>query len=325
MGTPRYSIIIPVYNGENTIERAIKSVLNQEYSDFEIIVVENGSNDKTSKIVDSYLKDKRIKLLHSEKGVSNARNMGIDYSCGEWILFLDADDELTENSLNEYNRCIRNETDLILGKYDYEKTSGNVTFVEDVNDYICQCLNDPTKRCTSTGIAIHSKLLKNIRFNTELTHAEDSLFFLNVLQKSSNIVLLDSPIYKVNYAENSSVRTPNLNQFDAYVSTINELYKLNWDKKVQLELNAFVLNQVLIVLVNNVFCVQNDIGFSSLLKKEKEILNKEIVRNAINNVTFKYCDRSRKIVFKFMQWHWYLALALICRYKSKLNNRKELN
>lgn len=325
MKTPRYSIIIPVYNGENTIEHAIKSVLNQEYKDYEILVVENGSNDKTNEIVNSYLSDTRIKLLHSEKGVSNARNMGIDYSNGEWILFLDADDELTENALNEYNRCISEKVDLIVGKYNYEDTSGNITFVDDVNDYICQCLNDPTKRCTSTGIAIHSRLLSNIRFNTNLTHAEDSLFFLNLLRKTKGVAILDTSIYKVNYVGSSSVRTPNLNQFDAYISTINELYKLDWNKKVQLELNAFVLNQVLIVLVNNVFCTQNDVNFFDLLKKEKEILNKDIVKRALSNVTFKYCDRTRKIIFKLMKWHWYFTLGLICRYKSKLNSRKGMS
>lgn len=90
------TVIIPVYNGQETIKNAIESVQKQTYSNFELIVVDNGSTDDTitivSKLVDS---DPRIRLIHSKKGRSIARNVGLNSARGKYINFLDADDEFT--------------------------------------------------------------------------------------------------------------------------------------------------------------------------------------------------------------------------------------
>jgi glycosyltransferase involved in cell wall biosynthesis len=94
------SIIIPAYNNDQTIARTINSCLAQSYSDFEVIVVDNGSTDQTSAIVSDYVaKDSRIKLLHSPKGRSRARNAGLRVAQGELLQFLDADDELLPEKL----------------------------------------------------------------------------------------------------------------------------------------------------------------------------------------------------------------------------------
>ena len=92
------SIIIPVFNRENTISRAIDSVLNQTYKSLEIIVVDDGSTDKTAEILKSY--SNNIKVIHQKNsGVSVARNNGIKNSIGEWIALLDSDDEWLPNKL----------------------------------------------------------------------------------------------------------------------------------------------------------------------------------------------------------------------------------
>lgn len=89
-----FSIIIPVYNGEKTIRNAIDSCIKQTFKNFEIIIVNNGSTDMTSKIVSSY-SDERIKYFYiEEKGRSKARNFGLLKSKGKYIQFLDADDEI---------------------------------------------------------------------------------------------------------------------------------------------------------------------------------------------------------------------------------------
>ena len=127
----------------------------------------------------------------------------------------------------------------------------------------------------------------------------------------------------MNYVNNSSVRSINENQFDSYLSTIHEIYKINvFSKRVYDELPSFVLNQVLIVLVNNIFSVDNDKSTFSLLKYEKKILNEQIVRESLDNITFKYCDKKRKLLFHLMQKHRYYLLGLICRQKSRMNKRK---
>lgn len=102
------SIIIPLYNKEHFIEQTLKSVLGQTYTDFEAIIVNDGSTDKSVDIVSEF-KDKRIKLINQDnKGVSAARNAGIRIAKGEYIAFLDADDEWNPDFLEKmYNLSLR--------------------------------------------------------------------------------------------------------------------------------------------------------------------------------------------------------------------------
>src|SRR5690606_8126065 len=89
---PRFSVIIPLYNKENFVAATIDSVLAQSFSDFELIVVDDGSSDNSGQIVQSYT-DKRITYIRTEnRGVSSARNLGIEKASADYITFLDADD-----------------------------------------------------------------------------------------------------------------------------------------------------------------------------------------------------------------------------------------
>jgi len=104
MKTPKISVIIPAHNEEDTIKNSINSVLNQSFQDFEIIVVNDGSTDKTRKIVEKLIKkDKRIKLLNFDKGHSAGfgRNRGTEVSNGEILFFLDADNSIDVSFLKK--------------------------------------------------------------------------------------------------------------------------------------------------------------------------------------------------------------------------------
>lgn len=91
----RFSIIIPTYNRASTITRAVESVLQQKFKDWELIIIDDGSNDHTRKILERYLKDERIVYKYqNQAGVSAARNRGLNYATGQYIIFLDSDDEL---------------------------------------------------------------------------------------------------------------------------------------------------------------------------------------------------------------------------------------
>ena len=98
------SIIIPVYNAENSIHRCIRSVCSQTYKDWELILVDDGSKDNSGKICDEYSKqDKRIHVIHKEnEGVSKARNAGLKIATGDYISFVDSDDWLDNNYLQNF-------------------------------------------------------------------------------------------------------------------------------------------------------------------------------------------------------------------------------
>ena len=102
------SIIVPIYNVEKYIKKCIDSIINQTYTNLEIILVDDGSPDNCGKICDKYKeKDDRIKVIHKKNGgLSDARNAGIDIATGEYITFIDSDDYVAENYIEVlYNLC----------------------------------------------------------------------------------------------------------------------------------------------------------------------------------------------------------------------------
>ena len=105
------SIIVPVYNAEKYLSRCIDSILRQTFADFELILVNDGSSDKSKEICEKYLEsDPRIKLINQENsGVSAARNTGLDNASGEYIGFVDSDDFIEKNMYEElYNILKKN-------------------------------------------------------------------------------------------------------------------------------------------------------------------------------------------------------------------------
>lgn len=112
------SVIIPLYNKEDIIERSMRSILTQNYHDFEVIIVNDGSTDRSAEIVQS-IKDPRIRYFEQENGgPSKARNFGVKHAKGEYIVTIDADDELAENALQffyNYSR-IHPEADMFIGE-----------------------------------------------------------------------------------------------------------------------------------------------------------------------------------------------------------------
>ena len=101
MNNTKVSIIVPLFNAEKFAKRCIESVLMQTFKNYELILIDDGSKDKTGEICDKYAeKDTRIKVIHKNNGgVSSARNTGLDMAKGEWITFLDADDWIEPNFL----------------------------------------------------------------------------------------------------------------------------------------------------------------------------------------------------------------------------------
>ena len=97
------SVIIPVYNSEKYLHKCIDSVLSQSYTNFEVILVNDGSTDSSGMICDEYAeKDERVRVFHKDNGgVSTARNLGIDYATGKYVLFIDSDDYMTDDAVEK--------------------------------------------------------------------------------------------------------------------------------------------------------------------------------------------------------------------------------
>lgn len=120
MSKPLVSIIIPVYNVELYLSKCIDSILAQSFTDWECILVDDGSKDKSGSICDNYaLKDNRIKVIHqNNSGVSVARQVGIDNVCGEYSIHIDPDDWVESNMIEElYNKAKSDDADMVICDY----------------------------------------------------------------------------------------------------------------------------------------------------------------------------------------------------------------
>lgn len=112
------SVIIPVYNVEKYLEECMESILSQTIKNFEVILVDDGSQDNSGKICDKYAeKDVRVKVLHkSNGGQSSARNYGLDHATGDYILYVDSDDYLSSDYLEQmYNMILIEDYDMVIG------------------------------------------------------------------------------------------------------------------------------------------------------------------------------------------------------------------
>lgn len=121
------SIIIPIYNAEKYLRRAVDSILNQTFSDWELILVDDGSSDCCGEICDEYAgKDGRIQVLHRKnQGVSASRNAGLDIASGEYIYFLDSDDYLPTQALHIlYSRMIKENADIVFAGHSRVEADG---------------------------------------------------------------------------------------------------------------------------------------------------------------------------------------------------------
>lgn len=113
---PLVSIIVPVYNAEKYLNRCIDSILSQTMTDFELLLIDDGSKDNSGRICDEYAeKDARVRVFHKPNGgVSSARNLGLDNAKGKWITFVDADDRCSCNYLEHLLSKVDDDTDLII-------------------------------------------------------------------------------------------------------------------------------------------------------------------------------------------------------------------
>lgn len=127
--SPFVSIIVATYNAQNYLEATIKSIVNQQYDDYELIIIDGGSNDATLDIIKQYTTQISVSISEVDKGIYDAWNKGIKASKGEWICFLGAGDLLSPNALSEYKKIIQN----YQGANPLEYISGKITLINKNN------------------------------------------------------------------------------------------------------------------------------------------------------------------------------------------------
>lgn len=194
------SIIVPVYNAEQYLHRCIDSILAQSYTDFELLLIDDGSKDASGDICDEYAaKDTRVRVFHKENGgVSSARNLGLDNAQGEYITFCDADDHVSEDWLAAYSEAIASNVDLAI--QGYYAIDGNNTVEKQLQPHSGNSIEAKRQLITSLmsqGMYgyLWVKLFRRaiieehaIHFDTQSTFREDEQFFSEYLEYTSSFI-----------------------------------------------------------------------------------------------------------------------------------------
>lgn len=206
------SVIVPVYNVERYLAKCIDSILGQSYSNIELIMVDDGSSDNSGKICEEYAaKDSRIRVFHKENGgVSSARNVGLDNANGKWVIFVDADDWLHNNAIEECMRYSR-EADIIrfsmrlIEKEDESKIHDVIIRKEDRLTYLSKLLSRDTILGICGGMYKTELFINNnLRFRPDLTSGEDWVVLTSISSQANVIEMIEEPLYFYNkYNETS--------------------------------------------------------------------------------------------------------------------------
>ena len=206
---PTVSIIVPVYNAEATISRCIESIINQEYRDFELLLIDDGSTDSSGTICDRYAaEDSRIRLIHKENtGVSETRNMALDLACGTYLQFLDSDDWITPNATRLFvEEAERYHCDMVISDF-YRVVGKRVAQKGDIDDDCVLTQEEFSAHMLQNPADFYYGVLWNklyrrdivekyhLRMNPEISWCEDFMFNLEYIRHAEVFYALQVPVY----------------------------------------------------------------------------------------------------------------------------------
>ena len=307
------SIIIPVFNGEQFIEKCLESVMNQTYKDLQIIVIDDGSTDNTYQILKDYRrKDLRIEIIHqSNGGVSKARNTGLESAKGQWLCFVDADDYIeTDYCENMLNTVKELDADVLIAG-EIESVSYD-SYLHDKNKLIQACLSYDEQSFPFNIDAPWGKIFKlstikdnNIFFPERLTRSEDAYFCMSFYNYANKISYLNYSGYRHIEREGSLCRSyspSSVNMLEIIIIENQKWVNANFknDSNIAFSLWYRVLPGIVECEKSYFLHMKNNASSLKKLKDYQIFLNQKIIKKAIKNLS----------IFKVKQSQFKLRLLL---------------
>lgn len=347
---PLVSIIIPIYNSKRYLHKCIGSLIRQDYKNFEVILVDNGSTDNSGEICNAYaLSDNRIKVTRtqSNNGPGAARNIGIENSRGDLICFIDSDDFIEANALNllieNYNLY---NADIIVGNFnnirsDNSRPKDNTIFLSsrllkkpDIIDYTRQYLKKPNRFplfAHSWGRLFKLSIIKdhNILFNTDLRTFEDVAFNFDYLKYTEEVFFLKESVYNHLIHENYTSATMMLrdNPKDlfgykqALVNISNFIKSCNPVVDIKKEVGHADVCLTIIQLVRT--CGQiNGSNKQKIYQLTYEIINDPCFRENLRFYSPSKGDSRILPILMMLKLVW--PVILVCKYKAHKRYKKKV-
>ncbi len=337
---PLVSIIIPVYNTVGYLKDCIDSIINQTFCDFELLLIDDGSSDGSGQLCDEYVSlDDRVRVIHQKNsGASAARNRGIENASGDWIMFVDSDDWLELDALEQACTKIDDNIDMVALSFFYEKPKqfllekkGEILFPMEKyrQDFMGKSrLNNtfcfPTEmncdlRLTSQCAKLYRKSIiieNNVRFPVGIKDNEDGFFNFQFVAYATNILFYNYPIYHFHIRSDSASRildgkvgavVMSLEYFEYMINKFNVKDEL---KRYQL-IDAIIKTSI-IITTYAMLCHSKQKRFFSCLNEYKQILKHPIISDAIKNTPVFYLNGTiYKKVLLFLRKDLYSVVFIL--------------
>lgn len=306
--SPKVSVIIPIYNAESYLKTCIESVLSQTFTNFELLLINDGSTDNSKQICEEYAsKDKRIQVISKENGgVSNTRNVGLEKARGHWINFIDSDDRVNESYLeNLYNETTSDDNVLILQGINYyndklEKTEQlpNITLKENAISQAFQTLKIYNFGYPVSKLYNRAVIEKNhLRFNENISFWEDLLFMCEYIYQINTIKFIEGANY--NYFLKKTGLTYSYQNYQSeyalykeYVKILDKIFlKTEASKDDMTELYDTV-SKVLFRTAQRMYDKRNQ------LTKKERLKNLRVIFNDENIILIKKFNRPESLIAK---------------------------
>lgn len=318
------SVIVPVYKAETFLERCVNSITNQTYKNLEIILVDDGSPDNSPAICDELAKnDKRIKVIHKPNGgVSSARNEGISKANGKFVCFIDSDDIYDETFISKMLNTLKaNGSDITFCLFDIIDEQSNMLKINelnidslknnDISSFFYNARNGLNREDTMGSVCrIIAKysLIRDLKFNTELSYCEDLVYILNIFEKNPKVSILHEYLYHYFCNSNSTFSTNpkyliNLSNTHAFLLTY---LKTKNPELIKFINDDYIYKTITYLSHNKNFCKE-------IKKKIKQDSNFALCFNKENGRFFaKYHQSKKRKIFSKLTYnkHFFLLKLL---------------
>lgn len=297
---PKVSVIVPVYNVENYIGRCIESIQKQTLTDWELLLIDDGSTDNSGSICDSYAqKDDRITVFHKPNGgVSSARNLGLVHAKGQWLAFVDSDDSLTKEYLTVND--VPENCDVIYRSFVVfkderivsDRTITKEKFINGASKFLVDYIKH--RENVLWNKLIKREVVGDMEFDTNVKNGEDFLFFISILRNISSCYYSSIGCYNYYVRDNSA--STNLRNSRIQLDMV--LYNM---QKVRSFTNSEGLKEAgdALILISYLYYIDK---LSIFLTRDDELLLKRFFKNisllSLRFATIKQILRTMPLYYK---------------------------
>lgn len=305
---PFFSIIVPVYNVEDYLDKCIDSIVTQSISDFELLLIDNGSTDASKNICMSRAKlDSRIKVYSQrKKGPAATKNLGLKHAIGDYVVFVDSDDYIVDDMLAVVLKAIKANDKPDVVYFNYYNLFGNKLSIHHLAQYplmmtISQAYQSQFMVDGYRGFVCNkvfkSEIIQRIQFNEDLFYLEDSVFVAEMLNNEPRIITLQDPLYVYRYRKTS-------------ISHANCItHRLTYIKGMDLLIHN-VPNEYIGILVPAKKIAEIDVAAKVVRKNRKLylLLKKSFDEELIVNENRSILSLFQRIVLKISDYSFELAI-----------------